>query len=187
MKKVLPILVFALLLIFLLPLACGKKSGSLNPSPGLSSDVLTLKGGPEGGAVLALQADDWDALHAGSRVQVSITVSQAEDLYQFASRLTYDPARFKALEVINGGFLGQEALFIGAPRETGIVPIAGTIKFAGSGKNGDGVLACVVFEKLVDGPVPESAIRFNEDMRYVRLRDSSKNDCEFSLIKGVLR
>jgi hypothetical protein len=181
------LIIFLVCVPLLLPAACGKGARPLQPTTTTASEFALLKGRELDGTALRLDTDDTSRLEAGDWFEVSVTVVDASDLYQFSTRLDFDPALVRPLEVSDGGFLGTESLFIGNFREDGIIPIAGTKTFAGPGADGSGELARVVFEKLVSGPLPSSAVRFTRESRFLVLKDSSREIVPYSYIKGVIR
>jgi hypothetical protein len=176
----LPFRISILLLIVTLAVACGKGGGDvLAPSPVLQNNESGLKG--SGRPVLALASDDFRAVEPGDVFTVELRVSEVDDLYQFVTRLTYDPALVAPVDVKEGGFLTGETLFVGTSRESGVIPIAGTLVYEGRGAGGNGTLATITFTKIADSEWNVPAVSFTDNPDYLKLVDSVGKPIDFSL------
>lgn len=147
-------------------------SATLTLSVGASSKTRTVT---LGSSPVALSVAD-----AGANKQVTVHVSNVNDLYQAAFRVTYSSA-WRPLSVAQGDFLGAPAdtLFFELHDRSGFVPMSITRKGNAGGVDGSGSLAVLTFEPTgaASSARGTSAIPFELDL--IVLRDSNDQPIKF--------
>ncbi|MGF7029552.1 chitodextrinase [Paenibacillus mucilaginosus] len=91
---------------YLFTVAARDAAGNVSAAP-LAATVTTGVYEPEPAGRLALTAKP-GFLEVGSVLEVNVQADEAEDLYAFLAKLTYDPARFKLMQVKLQDSFGRE-------------------------------------------------------------------------------
>ncbi|MCZ8521116.1 MULTISPECIES: fibronectin type III domain-containing protein [Paenibacillus] len=131
--------------------AAGDAAGNVSETP-LASTVTTGTGEPVPSAKLSLQAKP-GFLDTGSVLEVNVQ-GDAADLYAFLAKLTYDPAKFKLMQVKLQDSFGREndtAVLAKSSPAANQANITGTLLGDVPGKNGKVGLLTLKFTVLAQG------------------------------------
>jgi len=125
------------------------------------------------------------AAEVGDLWRVTLQAPQAQDLYQLAGTLVYDPARYSIATVEAGGGLGgpEESYFVWGQRDPGRIDFAYTRRYYGAGVSGPAALLSVRVR-----PVAQFALadfRLDTAENALLARDGLKRVLEVSLGGGV--
>ena len=164
-----------LALVALLALA-GCRGGGFLPA---HSDQDSPSGSTAGKLSLSL-----DARQQGGDYRLLLAAPSAEDLYQVAGTLLYDPQRYEVVAVESGGGLGDptQSYFVSGETEQGRLRFAYTKRFWGEGASGPVSLMAIRVRPL-------SAFRlgdFQLDQRsgMLRVRNSRRDSFSVSVSYG---
>ena len=118
------------------------------------------------------------AMSDGANERVVLTARDARDLYQIASTIVYDPARYEVLSIEAGGGLGmpEDSYFVAGEPESGRIDFAYTKRFSGPGASGDVNLLHIVVRPLDKFRL--SDFRMDNAPGTTLVRDSRKRDVE---------
>lgn len=166
-------------LIGLLLLAACQGGGGTAPT--LARATPDPFGAPPGPLQLELNAAD-----TGDQWRVTLQAPQAQDLYQLAGTLLYDPARYSIVTVEAGGGLGgpEESYFVWGQRTPGRIDFAYTRRYHGKGASGPTALLSVRFRPLAGFALADFTLDAAEGA--LLARDSLKRVLEVSLDGEVL-
>jgi hypothetical protein len=175
------------LLAALLMSGCGS-GGNTTTDPGRTeqpgnNDAPTPSG--EAGSVsLSL-----DALTEGASYRLVLSVPQAQDLYQLAGTLVYDPQRYRIERVEAGGGLGtpQDSYFMDAECTAGRRGFAYTRRFAGAGVGGPASLVHFIVTPLGQTHFALADFSLNTAEAPLKVRDSHKHEFRVSIMRGTVQ
>ena len=97
----------------------------------------------------------------GDTFGVEIEVGGVTDLFGYSFELEYNADLLEAVAVIQGGFLGNDALFL-YQIDTETISIAATRKAGARGVSGSGIIARITFRCLTPGRTQLRIIRNND-------------------------
>jgi len=129
---------------------------SLPPGSGFSVELL-LK--PVGLSVEIIPSEITEP--TGDTFGVEIEVGGVTDLFGYSFELEYNADLLEAIAVIQGGFLGNDAMFL-SQIDTETISIAATRKAGARGVSGSGVIARITFRCLTPGRTQLRIIRNND-------------------------
>ena len=130
-----------------------------NITPGGTRSTNAIPAGPLVTLVASAQE-----VAVGSTFTVQMNVMNVKDLTSAPTRLKYDPAVLKLVEVKQGGFLGKdidEVIFSQVPSKQGGETLVQLQRVAGSvGVAGSGTLLSMKFQALAAGTSPIAVVEF---------------------------
>ncbi|MGD0002171.1 MAG: cohesin domain-containing protein [Bryobacteraceae bacterium] len=130
-----------------------------NATPGGARSTNAIPAGPSVTLVASAQE-----VAVGATFTVQMNVMNVKDLTAAPTRLKYDPAVLKLLEVKQGGFLGKdvdEVIFSQVPSKQGGETLVQLQRVAGStGVAGSGTLLTMKFQALAAGTSPIAVVEF---------------------------
>jgi hypothetical protein len=125
------------------------------------------------------------AAEAGDLWRVTLQAPQAQDLYQLAGTLVYDPALYTVATVEAGGGLGgpEESYFVWGERAPGRIDFAYTRRYYGTGASGPAALLSVRVNPIAEFALTDFTLDTSADA--LLARDSLKRVLEVNLDGGV--